>query len=159
MLMGVAYDRVDKAFEADLEVADRVHAGRRRPLFAGRKWPRIGIYEPWEPNSDTGWTQWVFDRLQIPYTVVRSADFRRATWRSASTTIVFASQSTGSILHGYRAGENTSRPEYPVGRYAGSTAAGIHRRNRSRRTPPLWTNSSEAAGGWSPLDDATDLPV
>ena len=107
MLMGVAYDRVEKAFEADLESVDP--AMPTANPFAGRKWPRIGIYEPWDPNMDTGWTQWVFDRLQIPYTVLRGADLRKGDLAKRFDTVVFASQSTASILHGYRAGENTSR--------------------------------------------------
>jgi hypothetical protein len=54
---------------------------------------------------DTGWTQWVFDRLKIPYTLVYNADVKKGGLGERFDTIVFASQGTPSILHGYRAGE------------------------------------------------------
>lgn len=114
MLMGVAVDRVEKPFTVNLEVAEPVAAETTSP-FAGRKWPRIALYEPWQPNMDTGWTQWVFDRLQIPYTILHSADFRKEDLAAKFDTIVFASQSTASILHGYRSGETISRLPAAVG--------------------------------------------
>jgi hypothetical protein len=109
MLMGVPYERVEKPFEAQLEEAPAEAKAPEVNPFPGRKWPRIGIYEPWQPNSDSGWTQWVFDRLQIPYTVLRNSDIAKGELGRRFDTVVFASQSMASILHGYRAGENATR--------------------------------------------------
>jgi hypothetical protein len=155
MLMGVPYDRVENAFEADLEDVDPPIPNANP--FAGRKWPRIAIYEPWQPNSDSGWTQWVFDRLQIPYTVVRNADMAKGALGERFDTIVFASQSTASILHGFRAGENTTR-----GGVTGESAAP----QRSEYTGGIGIAGIAAldsfvreGGRMVALDAATDLPV
>jgi hypothetical protein len=156
MLMGVRYDRVDGSFEADLEAVEP--AMPTANPFAGRKWPRVAIYEPWQPNMDSGWTQWVFDRLQIPYTVLRSEDVRKGDLAKRFDTVLFASQSTASILHGYRAGESTTRgtsttgespaqqrPEYT----GGIGVAGLAELDEFVRN----------GGRLVAFDNATDLPV
>jgi hypothetical protein len=156
MLMGVAYERVDKPFAATLETAEPSPAGLAP--FSGRKWPRIALYQPWLPNIDTGWTQWVFDRLQIPYTLVHNDDVRKGGLGSRFDTIVFASQPTASILHGYRAGENATRG--PSG--TGETAAP----QRPEYTGGIGIAGAAAleefvsdGGRLVALDAATDLPV
>jgi hypothetical protein len=157
MLMGVPYDRVEKAFEADLDTTADLIPPTGKP-FGDRKWPRVAIYEPWQPNSDTGWTEWVFDRLQIPYTVLRSADMQKGDLAKRFDTVVFASQSTASILHGYRAGENTMRASTATGEtpaqqrpeYTGGIGvAGLAQLDEFVRS----------GGRMVALDDATDLPV
>ncbi len=156
MLMGVAFDRVETPFDADLEAAEPQPS--ESSMFADRKWPRIAIYESWQPNSETGWTQWVLDRFQIPYTVVRNADIRKGDLAARFDTVLFASQNTASILHGYRAGEATTRrsnssgetpapqrPEY-TGGIGLQGAAALDRFVRDGKTLIA-------------IDDATDLPV
>ncbi|HYP05122.1 MAG TPA: M14 metallopeptidase family protein [Bryobacteraceae bacterium] len=156
MLMGVPYDRVDTAFQADLEaVAPAIPASNP---FSGRKWPRIAIYEPSQPSMDTGWTQWVFDRFQIPYSVVRNPDIRKGDLGKRYDTVVLASQTTPSILHGYRAGESATRS----GGTTGETAAP----QRPEYTGGIGVTGLAAlddfvreGGRLVALDDATDLPV
>jgi hypothetical protein len=156
MLMGVVYDRVDKPFSADLEVSEP-SLSQTTP-FSGRKWLRIALYESWQPNSETGWTQWVFDRLKIPYTLVHNADVRKGDLGSRFDTIVFASQEPVSILHGYRAGENTSRGRSPIG----ETPAP----QRPEFTGGIGIAGAAAleefvqnGGRLVAMDEATDLPV
>jgi hypothetical protein len=36
--------------------------------------PRIGLYQPWTANMDEGWTRWVLERYEIPFTPVRNDD-------------------------------------------------------------------------------------
>jgi hypothetical protein len=156
MLMGVGFDRVDKPFEVDSENAEPEPS--RTPLFAGRKWPRIGIYEPWQPNSESGWTEWVFDRLRIPYTVLRNADFQKGDLAARFDSIVFASQSMASILHGYRFGETATR----VSSTTGDTPApqrpeftgGIGLQGAAELDRFVQQGNTLVA-----MDDATDLPV
>ncbi len=102
------------------------------PDFAKGVWelrkPRVAVYEPWGGNMDAGWTQWLLDHFRVPYTVVRNADIRAGNLRARFDSIILASQSTASILHGTRHGEATSartdpgpepkflqRPEYTGG--------------------------------------------
>ena len=108
MLMGVGYDRVDKPFTGNLEPAEPPSLSQPTAV-AGRKWSRIALYEPWQPNSDTGWTQWVLDRLQIPHTLLHNADIRKGDLGSRFDTIVFASQETASpFCTDIESGENAS---------------------------------------------------
>lgn len=71
--------------------------------------PRVALYQPWTANMDSGWTQWVLDTFKVPYTVVHNGDFAKVDLRARFDTIVFASQSMSSILHGHREGEPASR--------------------------------------------------
>ena len=52
------------------------------PRFAGRA-GRVGLYRSYTASMDEGWTRWVFDTWDVPYTslvdsVVRAGDLRRA---------------------------------------------------------------------------------
>jgi hypothetical protein len=88
--------------------------------------PRAGLYESWVANMDAGWTQFVFDRFQIPYTLLHNEDIRAGALRGRLDVIVLPSQTTSGILHGVREGEtiqdrnqgariSTQRPEYSGG--------------------------------------------
>ncbi|HYI93988.1 MAG TPA: M14 metallopeptidase family protein [Bryobacteraceae bacterium] len=156
LLMGVAVDRVEKPFTVDLESVEP--SPTSSTAFSGRKWPRIALYEPWQPNIDTGWTQWVFDRLQIPYTVLHNADVQKGDLAGRFDTIVFASQSTTSILHGFRLGETMTR----TGAVPGETPS----IQRPEYTGGIGLTGAAAldafvrqGGVMVALDAATELPV
>jgi hypothetical protein len=121
--------------------------------------PRVGIYEPFTANMDAGWTQWVLDHFKIPHQVLRNDDMRAGSLRAKVDTILLASQSAQSILHGNRSGEQVAgrrssgasteqvlqRPEYT----GGITLAGVAALDEFVR----------AGGTLVALDAATDLPV
>lgn len=94
-----------------------------RPATGWRlRTPRVGLYQPWTANMDTGWTQWLLDLFAVPHEAVRNADIRRGGLRERFDVIVMAQQSMQSILHGtpesltLRAGEQRrQRPEYTGG--------------------------------------------
>jgi hypothetical protein len=90
------------------------------------KTPKVALYEPWDPNIDAGWTQYVLDRYQLAYTLLHNPDFQDGDLRRRFDTIILASQSGQSILQGFRdgllsssrlGGENvmTQRPEFAGG--------------------------------------------
>jgi hypothetical protein len=122
------------------------------------KTPRIAVYEPWTANSDAGWTEWVFDHFQIPYTAIHNDDFKKGGLRERFDSIVIASQSAASILHGIHAGEvsgqgrpeaadprQMQRPEYT----GGIEIAGVYELDKFVRE-----------GGWLiAFDAATELPT
>ena len=148
MLMGVAYDRVDKPFDSGTGGQPNRVTYRSQSVCR----PQMASYCVSTSHGSRiarrGWTQWVFDRLQIPYTVLRNADIAQGDLGSRFDTVLFASQSTASILHGYRAGENTTR-----GGTEGESAApqrpeftgGIGIAGES----PPWTRLCGRAAGWS----------
>ncbi len=68
------------------------------------KKPRLALYEPWVVNMDLGWTQWVLDTYKVPYTMIHNEDLQAGNLRDKFDTILFATQSADSIMHGIRAG-------------------------------------------------------
>jgi len=200
MLMGVAVDRLDEPFEADLGLAGEIPppepsldhrenasflavagllergskvrwAADGAVLVEGQapadafakaayelRRPRAALYEPWTANMDTGWTQWVLDNFKVPYTLVHNDDFQKPDLRSRFDTIILASQSATSILHGTRAGERG------VGRETAAEAA------KSQQRPEYvggiglrglgHLEEFARQGGWLiALDDASELPI
>jgi hypothetical protein len=78
--------------------------------------PRVAVYEPWTANTDAGWTDWLLDEFRVPHTMIHNDDFRAGGLRKRFDTIILASQSMNSILHGIRSGERRggrSGPENP----------------------------------------------
>jgi hypothetical protein len=75
------------------------------------KLPRVGLYQSWTANMDEGWTRWIFERYEIPFTTVRNADIRKGNLRERFDCLFFPQQSAGSILNGVR----NTLPEYAGG--------------------------------------------
>jgi len=65
--------------------------------------PRVGLYESWVANMDAGWTRWVLEQHEVPYTVVRNADLRAGDLRSRYDCLIFPAASLDSILNGHAA--------------------------------------------------------
>jgi hypothetical protein len=61
---------------------------------------RIGIYKGWVGNMDEGWTRYVFDTFNVPYSSLRDADVRQGSLNSKFDVLVFPSQRSGDILTG-----------------------------------------------------------
>ena len=107
MLMGVAVKRVDDPYDLSTAAAcdaPCLAALKRSPAYRPTA-RRLALYEPWTPNSDAGWTDWVLDHFQVPYMVVHNQDLRRPGLKARFDTIILASQSPVSILNGTRDGE------------------------------------------------------
>lgn len=114
--------------------------------------PRVGLYEPHTANMDTGWTEWLLDYFRIPIVKLKNEEFRKGALRQRFDTIVLASQTAASILHGTRPGEGRAgavtapqRPEYS----GGITLAGLAALDEFVR----------AGGTLLAFDTATELPV
>ena len=75
--------------------------------------PRIGLYQPWTASMDEGWTRWLLEEYEFPYTVLHNADIRAGGLAAKFDAILFASQSKNSILNGLRG--DWVRPEYRGG--------------------------------------------
>jgi hypothetical protein len=76
---------------------------------ASAKWevrePRVALYVPWTGNIDTGWTQWLLDRFEVPYYEAHNGDVRKGDLRKQFDVLILAAQSMESILKGVREGE------------------------------------------------------
>ena len=81
--------------------------------------PRIGIYQSWLASSDEGWTRFVLDQFEFPYTVLHNKDIQSGRLRERFDAIVLPDQTRDEIMEGRRpsASDDTSPsvPEFTGG--------------------------------------------
>ncbi len=51
----------------------------------------VGLYQPWVPAADEGWTRWVFDGYEIPYASLSNQQVRQGELTRRFTSIVLPS--------------------------------------------------------------------
>jgi hypothetical protein len=103
---------------ADLALA--LKKGDESPIKNPLKQPvRVGIYKGATSNMDEGWTRYIFDTFNVPYSSVRDVDMRQGGLNSKFDALIFTSQAANQIINGNAAG--TFPPEYT----GGITQAGV----------------------------------
>jgi hypothetical protein len=75
--------------------------------------PRIGLYQSWTANMDEGWTRWVLEQYEFPYTTLHNAEVRAGKLRDRFDVVVLPDQQPRDIIEGYDF--KTIRPEYRGG--------------------------------------------
>ena len=85
----------------------------RYPLLLPVERPRVGVYEPWGGNMDSGWTRWVLEEHEFAYARLRPHDIREGTLLDRFDVIILPEVSTVELLRGQRGGN--VRPEYRGG--------------------------------------------
>jgi hypothetical protein len=107
------------------------------------KAPRIGLYRPWVPNMDEGWTRWILEQFEFPYRTLLDADLRKGGLRESLDVVILPDATAKSILDGNAAG--SVPPEFTGGiGLAGSAALEEFVRQ---------------GGTLVALDSAADLPI
>jgi hypothetical protein len=105
-----------------LKDANEVRADLALPLKKGDESPiknplkqtvRVGIYKGATSNMDEGWTRYIFDTFNVPYTSVRDGDMRHGALNSKFDALIFTSQAATQIINGNAAG--TLPAEYTGG--------------------------------------------
>ena len=107
------------------------------------KAPRIGLYHAWSGNMDEGWTRWLLEQFEFPYTSVFDRDVRAGNLRARFDVILLPDATYDQMLNGLSPG---SMPDAYTG---GMTARGV-------------ANLYEfTAGGGSlvAMDRAAELPL
>ncbi|HEX8687891.1 MAG TPA: hypothetical protein VF654_15385, partial [Pyrinomonadaceae bacterium] len=115
----------------------------RRPV-------RLALYKSWTGSMDEGWTRWLFDTFNVPYTSLRDADVRAGGLRAKYDVIVLPSMRLREIVEG-RAKE-TAPAEFT----GGVTEAGVANLRRfveEGGTLVCWDDSTDFA------IKSFDLPV
>jgi hypothetical protein len=51
----------------------------------------VGLYQPWVPAADEGWTRWLFDGYEVPYATLRNQQVRQGQLTRRFTSIVIPS--------------------------------------------------------------------
>jgi hypothetical protein len=73
---------------------------------------RTGLYRSFQANIDEGWTRWILEQFDFPFSNVYNADIRGGHLRDRFDVIIFPDSNARAILEGHRPG---TIPE----RYAG----------------------------------------
>ncbi|HZC25562.1 MAG TPA: hypothetical protein VE287_00980, partial [Actinopolymorphaceae bacterium] len=105
--------------------------------------PRIGLYHGWGGNSDEGWTRYVLEQFELPYSQVHDTDVRAGHLNDDYDVIVLPDASYNSMLNGLRAGT------YPEQYTGGMSAAGV-------ANLKAFVN---AGGTLVTVNDAAQLPI
>jgi hypothetical protein len=65
---------------------------------------RIGLYRPWEPSIDEGWTRWILENDGFEPKSLYNADVRAAGLRSRYDVIVLPDMSSDQLMEGFHTG-------------------------------------------------------
>jgi hypothetical protein len=74
---------------------------------------RIGVYQPWVPSMDEGWTRLVLENAGLVFATLHNADIRAGDLKARVDTIVLPSVSPATLSDGYAPGE--TEPAYTGG--------------------------------------------
>jgi hypothetical protein len=86
-----------------------------RGSYSGTDLPqaRIGLYRPWQPSMDEGWTRWLFEEHGFSFANVRTADVHAGHLRERYDVIVLPSERAGGLMNGFAKG--SVPPQYVGG--------------------------------------------
>jgi hypothetical protein len=65
---------------------------------------RIGLYRPWAPSIDEGWTRWILENYGFEPKSLYNADIRSANLKSRYDVIVLPDMSTRQLMQGFGVG-------------------------------------------------------
>lgn len=63
---------------------------------------RTGVYKGWAQSMDEGWTRFVLENFQIPYTSIRDADIKAGGLSSKIDALILPAQSENDIVSGLK---------------------------------------------------------
>lgn len=110
-LVATGIDAVKKS-ASEFEIATQAVPGNLGEAIAVHQ-PRIGLYQSWTANMDEGWTRWVFDHYEFPFTTLHNADVKAGKLRAKFDVIVLPDERAKEIIEG-RDSKSTP-PEYKGG--------------------------------------------
>ena len=98
-----------RAWSVDPAHMDNAQPGTLIPL----KTRRLGLYQPWSPSMDEGWTRFVLEKYGFSYTTLHNADIVAGALRERVDTLLIASIDPKTIRDGFA--ENETDPIYVGG--------------------------------------------
>ena len=102
------------ANEVRKDLALPLKTGNASPVVNPLKQPvRIALYKPWTANMDEGWTRFVFDTYNVPFTSVNNSDLREHDLSAKYNVFILPSQRAREIIDG----DPTQRPSSGICRW------------------------------------------
>ena len=83
------------------------------PLPAPVRAPRLGLYQPWAPSMDEGWTRLVLEQFDFPYATLHDAEIRAGQLNDRLDAIILPSVTARVLREGQRPDE--TEPAYVGG--------------------------------------------
>jgi len=74
---------------------------------------RLGLYKPWVANMDEGWTRFIFDNWEFPYSTLHDAEIRKGSLKQKFDVIVLTNVNSSRIIKGHT--EGRVPPQYAGG--------------------------------------------
>jgi hypothetical protein len=107
---------VSRSFMSTL--ADELHLqvggiGSRPSETFRLKAPRVALYKSYVASADEGWTRWLLEQFEFPYTSVHDPDVKAGSLRDRFDVLIIPSMSTNAIVEGHQKG--TIAPPYVGG--------------------------------------------
>jgi hypothetical protein len=96
-----------QAIEKALASASSAVLGAKGEPAFGDKKPvplkarRIGVYQPWQPSMDEGWTRLVLEKFGVTYTTLHNADVRAGDLRARLDVVLIPSIPNQSLSQGF----------------------------------------------------------
>jgi hypothetical protein len=113
--------RIENANQVRQDLALTIAKADESPIKNPVKQPvRVGIYKGSNGNMDEGWTRYIFDTFNVPYTSARDADIRQSGLHGKFDVLIFPSERSSEIISGNPAGS------YPPEYTGGITEAGVN---------------------------------
>jgi hypothetical protein len=103
---------------------------------------RIGVYQPWLPSIDEGWTRFVLERFDVPYVTLHNADIRAGDLGKRIDILLIPSIDPKTLRAGY--GVDETEPQH-VGGLGAEGAAALRAFVSSGGTLVCLENASEYA--------------
>ena len=77
--------------------------------------PRVGLYRPWNPSMDEGWTRWLLEAYDFEFASLYNPDVLAGDLRDRYDVIVLADMRARQILEGFAKGSVPPRYEGGIG--------------------------------------------
>jgi hypothetical protein len=97
----------------ELHLSIGVADGRISSTAFQLKAPRVALYKSWVANMDEGWTRWIFEQFEFPFTNIHDADVKAGELGKRFDVLVIPAISTAAIVNGHKPG--TIAPQYEGG--------------------------------------------
>ncbi len=65
---------------------------------------RTGLYRSWQANIDEGWTRWILEQFDFPFSSLYNADVRAGHLRDRFDVIIIPDSNARAIMEGHRPG-------------------------------------------------------
>jgi hypothetical protein len=78
---------------------------------------RVGLYRPWDPSIDEGWTRWILENYGFEPKSIYNSDIRAANLRSRYDVIILPDMGSRQLMDGFNVG-------VVPGQYAGGVGEG-----------------------------------